>query len=37
MRKLEKESPPNRSQMPKVAVDGETLKEVAPKLPGKIS
>lgn len=36
MRKLEKESPQNRSQMPKVAADGESLKEVAPKLPSKI-
>lgn len=35
MRQLESDSPPNRSQLPKVAVNGESLKEVAPKLPGK--
>ena len=35
MRKLENESPSNRSQLPEVAKDGETLKEVAPKLPRK--
>ena len=35
MRQLENDSPSNKSQLPKVAVDGESLKEVAPKLPGK--
>lgn len=32
MRQLENDSPSNKSQLPKVAVD---VKEVAPKLPGK--
>ena len=35
MRQLERESPANKSQLPNVDKDGESLREVAPKLPSK--
>lgn len=35
MRKLENESPCNKCQLPTVQKEGESLTEVAPKLPGR--